>query len=111
VSVYFGCCICCFRFLITADICSCISRTAAEITQFTTGLNELNLWNYVKKEPESFKPLFCYAPKPLTKETFFELCQPNFSDVGSNKRADEMDTIYSWELFLQDVEGTYTVQI
>lgn len=40
----------------------------------------------------------------VTISKFKQLYEVNFSEVGSNKRNDEDNTIYSFEVFLQDLE-------
>ncbi|XP_053374839.1 G2/M phase-specific E3 ubiquitin-protein ligase-like [Mercenaria mercenaria] len=80
-------------------------RTGAEIAQFKEGVNELNnMWDLIQMYSHLFKQLFCYPAVPLKKEDFDEMMEPTYSEPGSNMRSKEDDTMYSWELFLQDIQ-------
>ncbi|KAK3090577.1 hypothetical protein FSP39_012823 [Pinctada imbricata] len=79
-------------------------RTAAEISQFVNGMESVsNFWSLVKSNPAIFKALFCYTVEPLSKQQFESLCNVSYSEIGSNKRCLEDETIYCWEVFLQDI--------
>jgi hypothetical protein len=81
-------------------------RTSAEIQQFTRGIDSLGtLWQTVKENAAKFKPLLCTAPQALDKAQFERLCVYDRSPEGSNNRIAEEQSIYSWEMFLQDIEG------
>ena len=87
-------------------------RTLPEITDFKLGLNDIgNLWELVKSNAELFKPLFCQTHTILTKAIVDSLCQVVFSEQGSNLRAAEDETIYSWEVLLQDIQGIHYVDL
>ena len=87
-------------------IINIIFRTSAEIQQFIEGMDEVcGLWKYVKANPMTWLPLFCQKADPLTRQTFMDLCNIRWSEVGSNNRSQEEDTIYCWEVFLQEVNG------
>lgn len=81
-------------------------RTSAEIKQFCNGLDDvMGMWTTIQQNPRQWKALFCDDIKnqKLTKSCFEALYKINWSEPGSNKRSKEEDTIYSWEVFLQDV--------
>ncbi|XP_052268962.1 G2/M phase-specific E3 ubiquitin-protein ligase-like [Dreissena polymorpha] len=54
--------------------------------------------------PEVCLPLLSRAPEPLTRTTLRDLFEPVYSVAGSNNRAQEEETVYAWEAFLQDIE-------
>lgn len=64
----------------------------------------------IKEHPNEWKYIFCCDSKDqkkLTKNVFQDLYEINWSVAGSNDRAREEDTIYSWEVFLQDIDGNF----
>lgn len=65
-------------------------------------------WDTVTGHPDVFRPEFCNKVMPLTKEVFESICEIDFSVQGSSSRQSENETIYSWELFLQDIDGNYS---
>ncbi|MES9884713.1 MAG: hypothetical protein ABW185_28035 [Sedimenticola sp.] len=85
-----------------------IHRTSAEISHFTAGLEEVfGLWTVMKQHPDVCLPLLSFVPQALSKRQFGELFKTAFSSIGSNRRRQEEETIYAWEMFLQDVDGIY----
>lgn len=81
-------------------------RTSAEIAQFQEGLNIVcGLWQEIKRSPLTWMPLFCHKKEPLSREQFSEMIEFIRSPDGSNKKIQEEDTIYSWEIFLQDIHN------
>jgi len=52
-----------------------------------------------------YMPLFVSAPAPLNRHKFKQLCVVQRSSEGSNNASQEEDTLYSWEVFLLNVEG------
>lgn len=68
-------------------------------------------WKLVAANSTQFKTLFCHKCLSLNKEQFQSLFKINFSEEGSNKRSFEEETMYSWELFLQDVCGILETNI
>ena len=65
----------------------------------------LSLWQTVKENSAKFKPLLFTTPQALDKAQFERLCAYDRSPEGSNNRISEEQSIYSWEMFLQDIEG------
>lgn len=63
------------------------------------------LMTEMKKDPTAWQSLFCDAGLPLSKEKLLEECEINFSGEGSNRRSGEEETIYSFELFLEEIQG------
>lgn len=81
-------------------------RTSAEMMQFQGGLDMvLGLWQEIKKHPMTWMPLFCHRKEPLTRERFTEMIEFVRSQEGSNRRIQEEDTIYSWEILMQDIHN------
>lgn len=62
-------------------------------------------WQLVAANSTQFKTLFCHQWLSLNKEQFQSLFKINFSEEGSNNRSFEEETMYSCELFLQDLSG------
>ena len=84
-------------------------RNSAEIEDFKKGLNVVcGLWDRLTENPSKWKEVMCHRSSPLDKGTFLNLLEIEWSPVGSNKKIQEDDTIYCWEVFLQDVEGNST---
>ncbi|KAK2814699.1 hypothetical protein Q5P01_000632 [Channa striata] len=54
--------------------------------------------------PDSFRPLFCHEPSPLTAEMMDHLFHIRLSEMGSNKRRAEELVVAFWRDYLQDVE-------
>ena len=83
-----------------------IYRTLAEITQFTEGMDEVfGLWKIMKANANTCIALLCHKPTPLSKYSFIALFETKWSEEGTNNKSEEQDTIYSWETFIQDIEG------
>jgi len=61
------------------------------------------LWELVASHAVLFKRLFCQTYTTLPKDIVDRLCQVVFSEQGSNARAKDEETIYSWEVLLQDI--------
>jgi hypothetical protein len=59
----------------------------------------------IKNHPESFRPLFCYQPHPLTAEAMDDLFNIRLSPQGSNKRIAEEVVVPFWRDYLQDAQG------
>jgi len=79
-------------------------RCSAEVLQFAEGMNAVGgLWGTVCSNKELFEPQFCHNPPPLDKASFEALFTVDYSEEGSSRRQLEADTIYAWEVFLQDV--------
>lgn len=79
-------------------------RTSSAINQFKMGMDDVaGFWQLVAANSTQFKTLFCHKCLSLNKEQFQSLFKINFSEEGSNKRSFEEETMYSWELFLQDM--------
>ncbi|XP_062302074.1 G2/M phase-specific E3 ubiquitin-protein ligase-like [Osmerus eperlanus] len=82
-------------------------RVANIIKQFTDGLNSLgNLWDVVKANYAAFLPVFTDMSSPLTRQSLKSLFSVNYSTRGTNRREQEEDTIFSWEVFLKMVEDS-----
>lgn len=93
------------------DVLKCLLRqyfvfgVQAEINQFFDGLNHLaGLGAMLKKHFCLFQSLLSTKVLPVDLSVFKTLYKLCWSPEGSNARAAEDTTIYSWELFLQDAE-------
>ena len=76
-----------------------------EISQFFQGLNSIgNLGDMIMGNKLLFDTILNNQHPRLTKAVFMSLCEYNRSEEGSNKRGEEDKTIYSFEVFLQDLE-------
>ena len=76
-----------------------------EISQFFQGLNSIgNLGDMIIGNKLLFDTILNNQHPRLTKAVFMSLCEYNRSEEGSNKREEEDKTIYSFEVFLQDLE-------
>lgn len=63
----------------------------------------------VKRHGKEFKPLSTHQHKPLLRSDLQSLFIVEWSSVGSNKREEEEDTIYFWEMYLKKIEGAVCV--
>ncbi|XP_061175742.1 G2/M phase-specific E3 ubiquitin-protein ligase-like [Saccostrea echinata] len=79
-------------------------RIHAEIAQFSQGLNSLGFYTLMKSNSEEIRGLFLHAlsNSMLTMQKLKEIIQINYSEDGSNDKKREEDTMYAFELFLQD---------
>lgn len=77
----------------------------AEISQFIQGLNSIgSLGDMIMDNKMLFDTVLGNQHPRLTKAVFMSLYEYNRSEDGSNKREGEDSTIYSFEVFLQDLE-------
>ena len=75
--------------------------------RFQQGLKVLNVLDAIQQHPQVMRPLFCHQTTKLTAAALEELFQPQLSDTGSNKRANENVVLAWWLDYLQDVEGLW----
>jgi len=66
----------------------------------------LGMFDVVAANAEAYMPLFVHCDEALTRAAF-----ERRSAEGSNKAIQEEDTLYSWEMFLLNVEGAYLLHI
>ena len=92
------------------DICNALLKhqfkfsVLAEIQQFKDGMNVIgNFGECIWNNNNVFESILSDKQEDLTWQKFKELFSNDYSEVGSNKRIVENETIYSWEMFLQDV--------
>jgi len=77
----------------------------AEIHQFIEGLNAVGkLGDLMLANPNLFEAIMCESHEKLCLAEFSKLYIVEFSEVGSNKRELEDQTVYSFEVFLKDLE-------
>ena len=78
---------------------------SAEVEQFCSGINKVSgLWDLIMKDPLPWEDAFCKR-RSVSKKFFIEEMEIQYSPDGSNRRKEENETVYSWEIFLQDIEG------
>jgi len=74
------------------------------ISQFFKGAT--TLMTLARAHPAAMKELLVAGmAQPLTRVRFRQLYDIDWSDSGSNRRQQEEDTIFSWEVCLQRCEG------
>ena len=97
-----GCCTCA-----TMTSVLCVFRCKAGADDFAIGMNDvLGMHDVITQNPVAYFPLFVSVPEErLTRDAFKKLCVTHRSVDGSNKAVEEEDTLYSWEVFLLNVEG------
>uniref|UniRef100_A0A3P8RJW6 HECT domain-containing protein n=1 Tax=Amphiprion percula TaxID=161767 RepID=A0A3P8RJW6_AMPPE len=66
-----------------------IHRVQGPFQRFREGLKTLGVLEKIQKHPDSFRPLFCYEPSPLTADQLDDLFAIRLSPEGSNKRVVE----------------------
>uniref|UniRef100_A0A3P8S9T1 HECT domain-containing protein n=1 Tax=Amphiprion percula TaxID=161767 RepID=A0A3P8S9T1_AMPPE len=66
-----------------------IHRVQGPFQRFHEGLKTLGVLEKIQKHPDSFRPLFCYEPSPLTADQLDDLFAIRLSPEGSNKRVVE----------------------
>ncbi|XP_073776138.1 uncharacterized protein si:ch211-57f7.7 isoform X1 [Danio rerio] len=81
-----------------------VNRVRGPFERFRDGLKTLGVLAKVQQHPESFRSLFCHQPKQLTADMMDDLFEIQWSEIGSNKRANENRVIAFWRDYLQDVE-------
>jgi len=79
-----------------------IFSAAPAIEQFKAGAS--TLWSLVMMDHNALRSLFVSSGS-LTYDIFRKLYSVNWSPDGSNKRTDEEETIFCWELFIQKCSG------
>lgn len=85
-----------------------IFRVLNMINQFTEGLNSCGkLWDTVKSNWIDFLPIFTKTNKRISRSSFRALFEINWSENGTERREQEKETIYYWELVLKMIEGEY----
>ncbi|XP_062621828.1 uncharacterized protein LOC134283390 isoform X2 [Saccostrea cucullata] len=79
-------------------------RVSAEVEQFCSGMNKVGgLWDLIVKDPLPWEDVFC-THRAVSKKFFIDEIEVQHSPEGSNRRKREEETVYAWEIFLQDIE-------
>ncbi|KAM4528196.1 G2/M phase-specific E3 ubiquitin-protein ligase [Odontesthes bonariensis] len=81
-----------------------INRVRGPFERFRDGLKTLGVLEQIQKHPESFLPVMCYIPKPLTADQLDRLFHIRWSEEGSNKKRVEETVVAFWRDYLQDIE-------
>ncbi|KAL7396177.1 hypothetical protein ABVT39_001478 [Epinephelus coioides] len=84
-----------------------VHRVYGAFERFREGLKTLGVLDAIRMHPDSFRPLMCHEPSPLTADLMDHLFHIRLSAVGSNKRRAEEHVVPFWRDYLQDVEGKY----
>lgn len=80
------------------------------MNQFIEGMNSCGrLWDTVKRHWKAFQKVFTHEEGPLTRLAFRELFSVQWSDEGTNHRDAEEETMFSWEILLNTIEGVFFV--
>jgi len=96
----------CFCTIVWYEICAmcvCVCRVAAETAQFLLGLGLLG--NLISQHPDTCQPLLVSSQTKLTLTQLTRLYAIRWSPVGSNRRNEEEETIFFFEMFLSDCES------
>ncbi|CAL8239618.1 unnamed protein product [Gadus morhua 'NCC'] len=72
--------------------------------RFRDGLKTLGVLEQIQNHPESFSPVMCYNPRPLTADQVDGLFHIRWSEEGSNQKREERTVVAFWRDYLQDVE-------
>ena len=92
-------------------VCTSFSRTYAEATEFTRGLNSLGgLWDVIESASDVMMPLLVNKAKPLDVDTVRKMTMVEYSEEKSNNRVAEADTMYCLEMYLKRCAGRLTRQ-
>jgi len=67
----------------------------------------LSMYDVIVANAQAYLPLFVRNSEPLNRDGFKQLFVIYRSQEGSNNAMREDDTLYSWEVFLLNVEGWY----
>ena len=72
-----------------------------------SNLNSLSgLWEIIQAAPDVFRQIFtCVGQKKLIAADLRAMTEVEYSPKGHNLRLLEEDTMYSWEILLQNCEG------
>ncbi|XP_051814807.1 G2/M phase-specific E3 ubiquitin-protein ligase-like [Acanthochromis polyacanthus] len=81
-----------------------VHRVWGAFERFREGLKTLGVLDAMRIQPDSFRPLMCHEPSPLTADAMDQLFHIRLSAVGSNKRMAEERIVAFWRDYLQDVE-------
>ncbi|XP_029998120.1 G2/M phase-specific E3 ubiquitin-protein ligase-like [Sphaeramia orbicularis] len=81
-----------------------IYRVQCPFQRFCEGLKTLGVLEKIQRHPDSFRPLFCFEPSPLTADLMDDLFSIHLSPEGSNKRVAEEMVVTFWRDYLQDAE-------
>ena len=88
----------------------CVNRCKPGADAFAQGINDvLSLYDVIRANALAYMPLFVTSQEPLTWHELRRLCVFERSADGSNKSAQEADTMYAWEKLLLSVEALQAV--
>ena len=83
----------------------CVSRVAAQMTQLWDGLGELG--KIISRHPDTCQPVLVASHIQLTMAVLKRLYSINWSPVGHNRRNEEEETVFYFEMYLADCERKY----
>ena len=84
-------------------------RVMAAVEQFREGMGDL--WDLVIGHPDTFRPVFVSDQQNLTFLSFRSLYDVDYADQHTRRRDEENETMYQWDLFLQDCFGNFSCYI
>jgi len=80
--------------------------------EFSLGLNLVGgLWSLMVTHAQAFASVMCTSQQPLTRNRLRSLYKINWSERGSNNYHLEEQTVFSWSLYLQSVEGELNLEM
>ncbi|XP_034558891.1 G2/M phase-specific E3 ubiquitin-protein ligase-like [Notolabrus celidotus] len=80
------------------------TAATSHLRQFREGLKTLGVLDAIQMHPDSFRPLMCHEPSPVSADSMDHLFHIRLSEVGINKRRAEELVVPFWRDYLQDVE-------
>lgn len=81
-----------------------VHRVHGAFERFRDGMKTLGVLDAIQHNPDSFLPILCHQPTPLSADIMEELFEIRLSQKGSNNRVQEEVVVPFWRDYLQDVE-------
>ncbi|XP_076002263.1 G2/M phase-specific E3 ubiquitin-protein ligase-like isoform X3 [Genypterus blacodes] len=88
-----------------------IHRNSSAIERFKAGLESLQFLTALQQHPTVLTPALCHADVRLSAAEMENLFQPELSQQGSNRRAQEEKAITYWADYLLDCEDASSVTL
>ena len=76
----------------------------SELEQFIHGLNNCNLLQLIRSNPEAFRMIFDYSNQLLIAKMVDEVFDPVYSPVGSSACVEEQAIMFNLNQLLEDIE-------
>lgn len=85
---------------------SVFQRVSSMVHQYQQGLDSCGqMWKIIKLHWRQFLPVFCDTQQQLTRTAVRALFQAKYSDTGTMRHEEELDTMFAFEQWLVNVEG------